>query len=176
MPRQTFSNLKSDKYLSVCCFSSHFMALWFWFHTDCSKTPGFLIQVRFRIFLSNGPEAGVCRARLEMVAREMQELTCCSCLSGDRSGSSTLLCLVIGWEEPVGSMTLTRMLQCIQRCIVLLGKIKVYKTLAKSYSVNREAKKKILKRELKKIVYYRLTSLEISSGNRSVPSIMDYYQ
>lgn len=73
-------------------------------------------------------------------------------------------------------MTLTCMLQCIQRCIVLLGKIKVYKTLAKSYSVNREAKKKILKRELKKIVYYRLTSLEISSGNRSVPSIMDYYQ
>ena len=80
MPRQTLPNLQPNKHLSVGCFPSHFMALWFWFHTDCSKPPGFLVQVGFCICLS---EAGVGRARSEVVAREMQELTCRSCLSGD---------------------------------------------------------------------------------------------
>lgn len=65
------------------------MASWFWFYVDCSKSSEFHIEVGFRIHPSNGPEAGVCRARSEMVAREMQDVTCRSCLSGDLSLAGT---------------------------------------------------------------------------------------
>ena len=65
------------------------MAWGFGFYTDCSKPPGFHVEGGFCIRLSNGPQAGVCRARSEMVAREMQELTCHSCLLGDLSLADT---------------------------------------------------------------------------------------
>lgn len=73
MLHQTFPTLRSDKYLPICCFSSYFMAVWSGFYTDCSKPHGFHVEVVFCICLSNGPKAGV---GSEMVAREIQELTC----------------------------------------------------------------------------------------------------